>query len=143
MILVIVGNEGWMVDTLIERLLNHPQLGTKLFWLKGISDEMLLQLYEHCSVLLAASEGEGFGLPLIEAARKGLPLLLRDIPVFREVAGQGAEYFANNRSPDVISNAVLGWLEKYHEGRHASPDRVDWLTWDQSAKMLFSRLVRH
>jgi glycosyltransferase involved in cell wall biosynthesis len=140
--LAIVGKQGWRVEGFARKLLIHPELGKRLFWLDGISDAYLDRVYDSATVLLGASEGEGFGLPLIEAARKGLPLLLRDIPVFREVAGQGANYFANSRSPDVIANAIRGWLEKYREGSQASPDKVDWLTWDQSAQMLFSRLVR-
>lgn len=40
--------------------------------------------------LIAASFGEGFGLPLIEAAQHGLPIMARDIAVFREVAKEYA-----------------------------------------------------
>src|SRR3546814_20205534 len=67
--LVIVGKLGWRVDGLPDRLRRHPEFGKRLFWLEGISDEFLEQLYARTSFLLGASEGEGFGLPLIEAAR--------------------------------------------------------------------------
>jgi len=89
-ILVIVGKEGWKVGALAERLRAHPQRGTRLFWLENISDEYLELIYAESSCLLAASEGEGYGLPLVEAARRKCPILARDIPVFREVAGSGA-----------------------------------------------------
>lgn len=39
--LVVVGKQGWMVETVAERMKNHPELGKRLFWLAGISDEML------------------------------------------------------------------------------------------------------
>ncbi|MFT4268718.1 MAG: glycosyltransferase family 1 protein, partial [Xenophilus sp.] len=91
--LVIVGKPGWLVNALIKRLRAHPQLGKRLFWLEGISDEYLDQIYSACCCLLAASRGEGFGLPLIEAASKHLPILARDLPVFREVAQGHAQYF--------------------------------------------------
>ena len=47
-------------------------------------------------VLVAPSRGEGFGLPLIEAAQHKLPIFARDIPVFREVAGENAFFFQSN-----------------------------------------------
>ena len=43
------------IGELAERLQAHPQRDRQLFWFNGVSDEMLLQLYEHSSALLAAS----------------------------------------------------------------------------------------
>jgi glycosyltransferase involved in cell wall biosynthesis len=60
--------------------------------------------------LIAASRGEGFGLPLIEAADHDLPLIARDIPVFREVAGLHAFYFDGDK-PEDIAKAVRDWLQ--------------------------------
>ena len=49
------------------------------FRLQGISDEYLEQVYAASTCLIAASINEGFGLPLIEAARHGIPIVARDI----------------------------------------------------------------
>ena len=106
--LVIVGKQGWNTDDLVKRIREHPEQNQRLFWLPGISDEMLEQIYRSCHALLAASEGEGFGLPLIEAARHGLPIIARDIPVFREVAGESAYYFSGE-DPQVLANALQNW----------------------------------
>ena len=84
--LVLVGKQGWLVGDLVPRLKRHPELGRRLFWLEGISDEYLEALYAASSSLIAGSYGEGFGLPLIEAAQHGISFIARDIPVFREVA---------------------------------------------------------
>ncbi len=91
--LVIVGKRGWLVDELVARLENHPEKGNRLFWLEGISDEYLEKIYSTSTCLIAASEGEGFGLPLIEAAQHHIPMIIRDLPVFREIAGEHAFYF--------------------------------------------------
>ena len=61
------------------------EIGNRLFWLEGISDEYLEKIYDAATCLIAASEGEGFGLPLIKVAQHKLPIIARDIPVFREV----------------------------------------------------------
>ncbi|MFH1340393.1 MAG: glycosyltransferase family 1 protein [Pseudomonadota bacterium] len=43
--------------------------------------------------LIMPSFAEGFGVPIIEALAAGTPVLCSDIPVFREVAGEFADYF--------------------------------------------------
>ena len=91
--LVVVGRQGWMSDALVTRMRTHAYAGTRLIWLEQASDEYLERLYDAAHALVAASEAEGFGLPLVEAARRGLPVIARDIPVFREVSSAFASYF--------------------------------------------------
>lgn len=81
----------------------------RLFWPQGVRDETLEQVYRSARALLAASEGEGFGLPLIEAAQHGLPIIARDIPVFREVAGEHAYYFGGEDA-QTLADALRVWL---------------------------------
>ena len=138
--LVIVGKNGWLVDTLAERLERHPQREQRLFWLSGLSDEMLLQLYEKSAALLAASEGEGFGLPLIEAAQHGLPIIARGIPVFREVAGEHAYYF-DGATPQALAEAIADWLALHAAGKAPASSGMPWLTWQQSAQQLLQAVV--
>jgi glycosyltransferase involved in cell wall biosynthesis len=133
--LVIIGKQGWMVETLAERIRQHRELGRRLFWLVGISDEMLLQTYGNVTALIAASEGEGFGLPLIEAARAGVPLIARDLPVFREVAGEHAYYF-KGETPDALSGAILRWLELRAQGAAPQSTNLRWINWQESTKQL-------
>ena len=58
-----------------------------------IGDRMVLAaIYRRSSLVLQPSEAEGFGLPLAEAMACGAPLLVSDLPVFREVAGDAAVY---------------------------------------------------
>ena len=133
--LVIVGKPGWLVDDLIERIRSHPENGAKLFWLDGASDECLDDLYGRATCLLAASEGEGFGLPLIEVARRGLPIICRDLPVFREVAGKAAHYFTGLGGIELSISIAL-WLNLYAEGSAPDSSNLGWLTWEQSASQL-------
>ncbi|HEV8500235.1 MAG TPA: glycosyltransferase, partial [Casimicrobiaceae bacterium] len=132
--LVIVGKQGWMVETLVARLRSHPMRGTRLFWLEAASDEMLERLYAGACALIAASHGEGFGLPIVEAARHGTGVIARDLAVFREVAGDHALYFSG--APGALAHAVRRWL-KLHDASNA-PDscRIELYDWRRSAQGL-------
>lgn len=137
--LIIVGKQGWMVEELVARLRGHPELGRRLFWLERASDAALQRLYAQCSALLAASSGEGFGLPLIEAAQHGLPVIARDIPVFREVAGEHAFYFNANGAGELAA-ALRRWLALDAQGSAPASTNMPWMTWEQSTRQLIERI---
>jgi len=133
--LVIVGKQGWMVEALVDRLRAHPELNKRLLWLESISDEYLEKVYAASTCLIAASYGEGFGLPLIEAAQHKLPIIARDIPVFREVAGEHAYYF-DGTAPGVLAHSIKTWLTLHGADLHPKSNKMPWLTWRGSTKML-------
>ena len=144
--LVIVGRAGWQdlpasqqrdIPELLRELSTHPEQGRRLLWLDGISDEYLDRVYAAASGLLAASKDEGFGLPLIEAARKGVPILARDIAVFREVAGEQASYFGGD-TPGELARAVSEWAGRGFAPRPAAGPLA---TWQQSASALAGLLL--
>lgn len=67
-----------------------------------LSDEQLGELYAQARFLAFPSRYEGFGLPVIEAQAYGTPVLASDIPVLREVAGQGA-LFSEPEDPQALA----------------------------------------
>jgi len=138
--LIIVGKEGWGTKKLVAKLRLHPEHNNRFFWLEGASDEYLNKIYASASCLLAASEAEGFGLPLIEAARQKVPILARDISVFREVAGVHAGYFSGSKPID-LAESIKKWLALYRENRHPKSDGLPWTTWEQSAKQMWAELL--
>lgn len=138
--LVIVGRLGWKMDDFAATLMNHPLYGKKLFWLNGISDEYLTKIYNTADCLLAASEGEGFGLPLIEAAQYDIPILARDIAVFHEVAGEYALFF-DGTSNVSIQEGILQWIRRYESGDYPRSGNMPYLSWQESARMLFNVIV--
>jgi glycosyltransferase involved in cell wall biosynthesis len=98
-------------------------------------------VYAQATCLIAASEAEGFGLPLIEAAQHGLPIIARDIPVFREVAGEHAYYFSGKKS-ETLAEAIRNWLALSQAGGAPESRFMPWLTWQQSAKSLLDLVVK-
>lgn len=133
--LVIVGRMGWKMEAFTQRLQQHTAYGKRLFWLQGVSDEYLEQVYQKADCLIAASEGEGFGLPLIEAAQHGISILARDIPVFHEVAGDHAMYF-DGSSVRAAKEGLLRWNQAFEAGQAPASCNMPFLTWRESAEML-------
>lgn len=149
--LILVGTEGWKplpqsqrrtIPAIIQKVRAHSQLNKRLFWLEGISDVYLEEVYATSTCLIAASEGEGFGLPLIEAAQHKLPIIARDIPVFKEVAQEHAHYFQNSNNPQVVVDAIQIWLELYKTNTHPKSDNMPWLTWRENAQKLIQILTK-
>jgi glycosyltransferase involved in cell wall biosynthesis len=137
--LVFVGKQGWMVEKLVERFKLHPELHKHFFWLDGISDEFLGKVYSSSDCLISPSNGEGFGIPLIEAARQGLPIIVRDIPIFREVVAEHGFYF-QGQEPEALSEAVTQWLADFEKHEHIPSTGMQWQTWRQSAERIQQRL---
>jgi len=141
--LVIVGRPGAMNARLASRLRHHPQAkgdNPSLFWLESATDEQLAWLYRNSDFLLAASEGEGFGLPLIEASLYGLPILARDLGVFREVLGDNAVYFQGLK-PDDLSGAIHDYIAALKAGKIRFPAPVEHHSWRASAQKLTTNLL--
>jgi glycosyltransferase involved in cell wall biosynthesis len=56
----------------------------------------LFALYTHAIAFVSASLMEGFGLPPLEAMQANCPVLVSDIPSFKEVCEESAFYFDPN-----------------------------------------------
>ncbi len=138
--LVVVGRPGWHMEGFAFRLKGHPEMGRRLHWPDDVSDEYLDQLYAAATCLLAPSEGEGFGLPLIEAARHQVPILARDLPVFREVAGQHAFYFSG-LEPSSLAAAVQLWLGLHARGEAPQSTHMPRQTWKECTAQLLDVLL--
>ncbi|MGF6641448.1 glycosyltransferase family 4 protein [Paraburkholderia sp. MM6662-R1] len=133
--LIIAGKQGWHVESFIEHLTNHPEAGKRLHWFPNIKDVQLAQLYSELNGLVMASEAEGFGLPLVEAAKYGMPVFVRDLAVFREVAGEHATYFAANTGAELAPQ-LAEWLDQLGSGSAPASHTMKSLTWSASAEQL-------
>jgi glycosyltransferase involved in cell wall biosynthesis len=71
----------------------------------GVSDEEYVALLDSATALVTASLDEGFGIPLVEAMSLGIPVVVSDIPIFREIGGDAALYF-EARDPAAFAAAV-------------------------------------
>jgi alpha-1,2-rhamnosyltransferase len=132
--LVFVGRRGWFEEAVCAQILGHAEFGRRLFWFDDAGDGELTYLYDHAAALVFASYAEGFGLPIVEAARRGRPVLCSDLPVFREVGGDGAAYFTVNDA-----GALAGCVRDFLAGEIApDPSKVLRATWADAVRRIVS-----
>ena len=83
--LLIIGKRGWKNEKLFARLDAQPAHVREL---PDLSDAEMAALVAGAQGLLFPSFAEGFGLPPCEAAALGTPVVVHDLPVYREILGE-------------------------------------------------------
>lgn len=124
----------------MERIRTHSELGNRLFLVESPTDEEISALYQDASGLIFLSIGEGFGLPLVEAAHYGIPIVCSDIPVFREVAGEFATYVQLD-STHNMGEAILKWWNLKQSGLIPDTHKMPKLTWEESAEQMLKVII--
>lgn len=102
--LLVVGERDGKTSSLSQEVKNMIDCG-QIRFLGGVPDSQLRWLYENASAMVFPSLDEGYGLPPLEAAYFGCPVLLSDIPVFRELYS-GIATFVDPRKPLDISEKL-------------------------------------
>lgn len=118
--LLILGGRGWADAALFDRIAATPGVE----WHAGLSDGAVAAVLQGARALLAPSLAEGFGLPVIEAASLGVPILACDLAVTRELLGDYVVYLDSTDS--------YSWLETMAvRGTGADRQRrIDPPTWE-------------
>ncbi|WP_214406642.1 glycosyltransferase family 4 protein [Pseudonocardia lacus] len=117
--------------------------GARLVFHDGVGDEEYHEALRGATALVSASRDEGFGIPLVEAMGLGTPVVVSDIPVFREVGGDAAGYVA----PDDVAGFARAIRELDEPGvwerrSAASRERAAHYSWESSARILLALLER-
>ena len=127
--LLIIGRNGWQNEEFKQLLQQDAALREHVLWVEDASDVELHWAYRHAAALIAASIDEGFGLPLVEAAYFGVPILCSDIPIFREVAQGYADYFKVMDEDDLAAK-LSAWMDA---SEHPDSRRIRIYTWKEAA----------
>lgn len=100
-------------------------------------DELLREAYGAADAFVFPSLQEGFGIPLVEAMRCGVPVVASDIPVFREICGNAARFF-DPHDPDSLASGLLEVVRPEVQERltRLGFERAASFSWDKSAEQL-------
>lgn len=117
--------------------------GARAVFHRGISDEEYADLLDRATALVTASRAEGYGLPVVEALSRGVPVVMTDMPIFREIAdARGDEdspaLFADPDDPQDFARAVRTLEDplQWSRAAAAAPQRAAAHSWDASARTL-------
>ena len=74
-------------------IIKNLGLEKDIIYIKNINNERLNEIYNLCDIFVFPSIYEGFGLPGLEAASSGIPVICSDIQIFREIYQDFPIYF--------------------------------------------------
>jgi glycosyltransferase involved in cell wall biosynthesis len=121
--LVLVGNPGWENEQTIDVLRRSKAIRPHVRWVGGLSPNHLRDLLANARALLMPSFAEGYGLPIVEAMSLGVPAIVSDIPVFREVA-QGRATFLSPIDASGWRQAILDFSDAGSARRRAALEQA-------------------
>lgn len=133
---LIIGRIGWHCEDFVRQVKAHPEFGHRLFMFNDAEDNELAHVYDSVQGLIFTSITEGFGLPIVEGLKRGLPVFASDIPVFREIGQQGVS-FVDLHAPATLADALADHIV---HGAARLPAPIAWLTWRDSALQLQERI---
>ncbi|WP_431711438.1 glycosyltransferase family 4 protein [Glutamicibacter uratoxydans] len=109
----------------------------KVIFHSGVDEAQYQQLLSRCTALVTLSREEGYGLPLVEAMNVGTPVVVTDMPIFREVAADAALYAGADDAYGFAQQVqLLADQERWQEYSQRAAQRATEYSWDKSAQQL-------
>lgn len=115
--------------------INNMNLEKQVVHVSFSSETTLANLYRNAKLFIYPSLYEGFGIPILEAMSVGCPVFCSQINVFKEVAGDAAEFF-DPLNPSALSDLLvesLDSIEKLNSLRVKGFTRVQNYSWEKCA----------
>lgn len=113
-----------------------PNEATVVFH-NGVSDQEYEQLLSECTALVTLSREEGYGLPLVEAMSMGTPVVVTDMPIFREVAEEAALYASPDDARGFAEQVLtLDEAATWKDYSQRAIQRAEHYSWERSAQQL-------
>lgn len=140
--LVFAGKWGWKIESLRELITAKQAAGFDIITTGHVDSDDRATLYHNASFYTISSYYEGFGMPLLEALYCSLPTVAVDIPVLREVGGDGCVWA--KRDPRDLSSKLLDLIQhpkKASTIAQKGKQRADSFSWDKTAETLKRRLL--
>lgn len=133
--LVVVGESSGRFEGLAGF---HDAIAAGLVLVTGsVTEAEMNWLYRNCRLFICLSLDEGFGLPPVESAILGSPVLVSDIAVFKETLGDYATFVSPH---DEV--AIAGEIRRLLTGEQPQRHYVPGATWHTVCKVIRTELVR-
>ena len=120
-----------------------PRNTAQVTFHNGVTDEAYARLLADDAIMVSASKSEGYGLPLAEALKLGVPCVVSDIPPFHEVAGDGALFVEPmNAKAFAAAIASLDDLASRQTLAETGKAHIETFSWQSSARTLLAAADR-
>lgn len=145
--LTLVGKGQGDYATEIKQQIAHltSKHGSAITHLEGISQERLDSVYAQADVFLFPSLGEGFGIPVIEAAAHGIPCVVTDSSALSELS---AYYVGQTFRPNDFAQflAAIRRISEHLDAYRAQstqniPKVVNHFTWETTAHSFLQTII--
>lgn len=136
--LILVGARGWQDDEIIRAANQTPGVS----WLQYVPDEVYESLLTSCAIFALPSLYEGFGIPVLDALQRGVPVLTSKRGSLSEVAGNAAILV----DPEDVSSIRDGLLalvcnpDVQAELRKKGLIQAQKFSWKRTVDLFLSRL---
>ncbi len=95
----------------IEKYIADREVTNRIVLYDGATDEQYKDALRNARCAISASRLEGFGLPLIEAQKAGVPFAAADTPIFREIGQDSVLYFSPD-SPRECAERIQAFADQ-------------------------------
>lgn len=129
MFLYIVGN----VNKHFSEVNISDSDSSRIKFFNNITDMELALFYQNTKLFVYPSLYEGFGIPIIEAASQGAKVCVSDIPVFREICGEGVLFFDPENVNDICDKIKTALAL---DDKTKNPINLKNYNWNSSAKII-------
>jgi glycosyltransferase involved in cell wall biosynthesis len=141
--LEIVGDNRTIPRVNLDALMQATGMADRIHLRSYVSDSDLPELYADASAFVFLSEYEGFGLTPLEALASGVPVVLLDTPVAREICGDAARYIPRP-DPALVEtalHAVLFDAEERERVLNAARHVVSRYSWTTFSAQVLDALI--
>ena len=136
--LIIVGSDGFAAHEAKERV-EQSAFKERISMRGYVGSQELESLYAKALAFVYPSHYEGFGIPIIEAMKMGVPVLTSNFGAMKEVGGEGA--LLVDPSDRIAFSEALHRLSRESEEKEKLKarglQRATELTWKNSAEKTF------
>jgi glycosyltransferase involved in cell wall biosynthesis len=116
----------------LRALAEELGVAERVRFLEFVPDAELEGLWRLAACAAFPTLGEGFGLPVLEAMARGVPVACSDLPVLREVGGEVAHYFTVDDPAAAAAAIERAWSDA--RAGSAGSERAARFTWEESAR---------
>ena len=143
--LVIAGKKGWLFDEIFATV-KQEGIENNVVFTDFVTEDQKWTLYQNAIASVLPSNYEGFGIPAIESMKIGTPVIVSNIPPFKEVV-QDSGLFINPTDTNDLCQKMLDINDPKIRQKYAKlgKSQADKFTWDSTAKsvlQVFQKFIK-